>query len=603
MNTYTEMNMPVRDLKIQEYDELDSSSQYDWEDESYNDDRDLEQDIDDYESSDESSSNLSETRFDNLSDDLSTQNLPSTYNPNHVFHLVSLTSGESIPMNIVRAHSSWEDASAAYKALQEEQKKIDEMSEFVNFNKKTEEAASKEVDRLFMEALPTMSKAYKERLMKEKEAKQKGRASDQFYNIGRPSATSHTAWGHKTGGKNKGLSMKDAGSEKVALEIAALRKARRAASKIKKDEEEKERAEKFKEMEERKKILQEEEKAKMPEVPQVVMTEEQIEFKKFQEDTIKCFIKKQLEVLEKEEVKEVPQVDSDDDDDDIQYLVSSLLKKKQSIAKTAIAKPIIVTPTVTRVNKPLVVPTVLPTKVDSRAICKFFSEGQVCRHGDKCRFLHKTIAPVTELVTTKVGRKNIAPIELQFCMRVPEKSRFAWDKPLILNPRFVPKSTPIPQPISQPIPQPIPQSTREPRAVTPQPIPQPIPQSIPQSVPPISVPVCAPVVCVPIEQVESTRSEALNVLADNDKIREKLSFTRMCISVSTGKPCRHGTNCRFAHSKKELKIAPCFFGDRCKFVCMKNGKYVNMKDKNCTNLHPNESENDFHIRTQQKTGK
>ena len=85
--------------------------------------------------------------------------------------------------------------------------------------------------------------------MKEKEAK-KARASDQFYNIGRPSATSHTAWGHKTGGKNKGLSMKDAGSEKVALEIAALRRARRAASKIKKDAEELERAEKFKEMEE-----------------------------------------------------------------------------------------------------------------------------------------------------------------------------------------------------------------------------------------------------------------------------------------------------------------------------------------------------------------
>lgn len=592
MNTYTEMNMPVRDLKIQEYDELDSSSQYDWEDESYNDDRDLEQDIDDYESSDESSSNLSETRFDNLSDDLSTQNLPSTYNPNHVFHLVSLTSGESIPIDIVRAHSSWEDASAAYKAfqeeqkaLQEEQKKIDEMSEFVELNKKVEEAARKEVDRLFMASLPTMSKAFKERLMKEKEAKQKCRASDQFYNIGRPSATSHTAWGHKTGGKNKGLSMKDAGSEKVALEIAALRKARRAASKMKKDEEEKERAEKFREMEERKKILQEEEKAKMPEVPQVVMTEEQVEFKKFQEDTIKSFIKKQLEVLEKEEVKEVPQVDSDDDDDDIQYLVSSLLKKKQSIAK-----PAIVTPTITRVNKPLVVPTVLPTKVDSRAICKFFSEGKVCKHGDKCRFLHKTIAPVTELVTTKVGRKNIAPIELQFCMRVPEKSRFAWDKPLILNPRFVPKSTPLPQP------------TLEPRAVTPQPVTQPITQPIAQPVPTVTH-ISAPVVCVPIEQVESTRSEALNVLADNDKIREKLSFTRMCISVSTGKPCRHGTNCRFAHSKKELKIAPCFFGDRCKFVCMKNGKYVNMKDKNCTNLHPNESENDFHIRTQQKTGK
>jgi hypothetical protein len=100
---------------------------------------------------------------------------------------------------------------------------------------------------------------------------------------------------------------------------------------------------------------------------------------------------------------------------------------------------------------------------------------------------------------------------------------------------------------------------------------------------------------------DQTRSEALNVLASSEQIREKLSFTKMCLSVASGKPCRHGTNCRFAHNKKELKIAPCFFGDKCRFVCMRNGKYANVKDKNCTNLHPGETEDDFHCRTQQKS--
>jgi hypothetical protein len=568
MNTYTEKNMPVRALNNQEYDEQDSSPQYDWDDASYNDDEDLEQDVDDYESSDGCSNDLSETRSNDLSDDSSTQYLPSDYTPNPKYnHLFSLTytSSESIPIEIVRAHSSWEEALAAYRALKEEQKKNDDMSEFVEFNKKTEYLANKEVDRLFMEALPTMSKAYKERLMKEKEAK-KARASDQFYNIGRPSATSHTAWGHKTGGKNKGLSMKDAGSEKVALEIAALRRARRAASKIKKDAEELERAEKFKEMEERKLAIIAEEKSKTPEVQPVMLTEQQLEIKKFEEETLKSVIKKQLEVFQKEEKsKEPTPVSEDDESDDDEYLYSIVKKPTKAPKFTTI-----------QVTKPIAKPVVPVCKqvvpVETKAVCKFFSSGQVCRHGDKCRFSHSMPKAATQILV-KNGKKTTIPLDLQFCVRAPEPSRFAWSKPLKFTPVLTPSVTPTAPPPMPPTPVVIAPITPEP--VTPTP--------------------------TVVAKDDQTRSEALNVLASSDQIREKLSFTKMCLSVASGKPCRHGTNCRFAHNKKELKIAPCFFGDKCRFVCMRNGKYANVKDKNCTNLHPGETEDDFHCRTQQKS--
>ena len=39
--------------------------------------------------------------------------------------------------------------------------------------------------------------------------------------------------------------------------------------------------------------------------------------------------------------------------------------------------------------------------------------------------------------------------------------------------------------------------------------------------------------------------------------------TKICDSVSKGISCRHGSKCRFAHSKKELVLRKCRYGDRC----------------------------------------
>ena len=40
--------------------------------------------------------------------------------------------------------------------------------------------------------------------------------------------------------------------------------------------------------------------------------------------------------------------------------------------------------------------------------------------------------------------------------------------------------------------------------------------------------------------------------------------TSPCRSVGTGKPCPHGSRCRFAHTPEELGVKRCHFGDRCR---------------------------------------
>ena len=74
------------------------------------------------------------------------------------------------------------------------------------------------------------------------------------------------------------------------------------------------------------------------------------------------------------------------------------------------------------------------------------------------------------------------------------------------------------------------------------------------------------------------------------------SKTRMCDSVSSGNPCRHGEMCRFAHSVDELVIPPCQHGDNCLFVCNRNGKYYNSNGKFCKFQHPKETRENYFAR-------
>jgi len=75
-------------------------------------------------------------------------------------------------------------------------------------------------------------------------------------------------------------------------------------------------------------------------------------------------------------------------------------------------------------------------------------------------------------------------------------------------------------------------------------------------------------------------------------VQENLK-TRMCNSLDKNEVCRHGENCRFAHSLDELVIRDCHFKDRCYFVKIKKGKLVNDGCNCCRNKHPQESKDDF----------
>lgn len=101
---------------------------------------------------------------------------------------------------------------------------------------------------------------------------------------------------------------------------------------------------------------------------------------------------------------------------------------------------------------------------------------------------------------------------------------------------------------------------------------------------------------VTTEKVE-TREQALDALASEVKIREQRKYTKMCNSVGSGKPCRHGKFCRFAHSVDELTISECFFGCNCKFVECRSGVYHNTGAKVCEHKHPGESDDNYYTRT------
>ena len=91
-----------------------------------------------------------------------------------------------------------------------------------------------------------------------------------------------------------------------------------------------------------------------------------------------------------------------------------------------------------------------------------------------------------------------------------------------------------------------------------------------------------------------------------DELREKYTEsrpvlenfkTRMCNSLDTNQVCRHGDECRFAHSLEELVIRDCHFKDKCRFVKIKGRKLVNDGSNTCRNKHPQESQDDFIKRT------
>ncbi len=130
-----------------------------------------------------------------------------------------------------------------------------------------------------------------------------------------------------------------------------------------------------------------------------------------------------------------------------------------------------------------------------------------------------------------------------------------------------------------------------------------------------------------IDQLKSSnekqkRSEIYDQLQDKTLIAERLTKTRLCLSVKKGVKCPHGKDkCKFAHSKEELRVVSCLFGDRCSYVCKKNSYiesdqtfilYNNKSSENndiglfnsrrnvsriCYYIHPKESKKNYIKRT------
>jgi hypothetical protein len=88
-----------------------------------------------------------------------------------------------------------------------------------------------------------------------------------------------------------------------------------------------------------------------------------------------------------------------------------------------------------------------------------------------------------------------------------------------------------------------------------------------------------------------------DVPLDKQKLTNSFVKTRMCTTVDKNENCRHGENCRFAHSLDELKISNCLFEQRCRFVQMSNGELINYGEKVCSHKHPHETKDTFFTRT------
>lgn len=99
------------------------------------------------------------------------------------------------------------------------------------------------------------------------------------------------------------------------------------------------------------------------------------------------------------------------------------------------------------------------------------------------------------------------------------------------------------------------------------------------------------------EVPEIDKKTIFSTLSDKVVLVNNLFKTRMCSSIDNKEKCPHGQNCRFAHFLGELIISNCLFGSKCKFVKNIDGKLVNSSDKCCQHKHPDETVDEYYIRT------
>jgi hypothetical protein len=87
----------------------------------------------------------------------------------------------------------------------------------------------------------------------------------------------------------------------------------------------------------------------------------------------------------------------------------------------------------------------------------------------------------------------------------------------------------------------------------------------------------------------STRNNAFEILSDKNKLKNKLSKTKMC----NKKKCTT-YNCSYAHSESELRVRKCLFGNDC--------IYQHSINKICKNIHPDETIRSYRERISKCSG-
>jgi len=93
---------------------------------------------------------------------------------------------------------------------------------------------------------------------------------------------------------------------------------------------------------------------------------------------------------------------------------------------------------------------------------------------------------------------------------------------------------------------------------------------------------------------QNERAKGFDILKDKRKIEINLEKTKL---YTYGENCKRGPKCRFAHSKDELIVSNCVFGNSCRFVKKEQNGFSNIsKTKICLHKHPDEIMDNFYER-------
>lgn len=93
------------------------------------------------------------------------------------------------------------------------------------------------------------------------------------------------------------------------------------------------------------------------------------------------------------------------------------------------------------------------------------------------------------------------------------------------------------------------------------------------------------------EEYEKPKPKEKENEKENTQSKNK---TKLCDSVVSGIPCRHGNKCRFAHSIEEFNVPKCHHGNHCLFVKKTSGGlFYNSNGRFCNCIHPEETKENY----------